>query len=210
MKKRILTALCCICLLSAGRAHAQWVVTDPGNLAQGIINAAKNIVHTSSTAGNMLNNFQETVKIYKQGKEYYDGLRKVKNLVRDARKVQQTVLMLGDISETYVTNFRKMLSDPNFTASELSAIASGYTRLLEEANGVLGELKNVVNITTMSMTDKDRMDIVDRCYKEMSRYRNLTSYYTNKNISVSYLRAKKKADTQRVINLYGKGAERYW
>lgn len=45
----------------------QWVVTDPGNLAQGIINAAKNIVHTSSTAGNMLNNFQETVKIYKQG-----------------------------------------------------------------------------------------------------------------------------------------------
>lgn len=54
------------------------------------------------------------------------------------------------------------------------------------------------------------MDIVDRCYKEMSRYRNLTSYFTNKNISVSYLRAKKKADTQRVINLYGKGAERYW
>ena len=137
-------------------------------------------------------------------------LRSVNNLVRDARKVQQTVLMLGDISETYVTNFRKMLTDPNFTASELSAIASGYTRLLEEANGVLGELKNVVNITTMSMTDKDRMDIVDRCYKEMSRYRNLTSYYTNKNISVSYLRAKKKADTQRVINLYGKGAERYW
>lgn len=153
---------------------------------------------------------QETVKIYEQGKKYYDALKSVNNLVRDARKVQQTVLMLGDISETYVTNFRKMLSDPNFTSSELSAIATGYTRLLEEANGVLGELKNVVNITTMSMTDKDRMDIVDRCYKEMSRYRNLTSYFTNKNISVSYLRAKKKADTQRVINLYGKGAERYW
>lgn len=73
MKKRILTALCCICLLSAGRAHAQWGVTDPGNLAQGIINAAKNIVHTSSTASNMVKNFQETVKIYQQGKEYYDG-----------------------------------------------------------------------------------------------------------------------------------------
>ncbi len=143
-------------------------------------------------------------------KKYYDALRSVNNLVRDARKVQQTVLMLGDISETYVTNFRKMLTDPNFTSSELSAIAAGYTRLLEEANGVLGELKNVVNITTMSMTDKDRMDIVDRCYKEMSRFRNLTAYYTNKNISVSYLRAKKKADTQRVVNLYGKGAQKYW
>lgn len=209
MKVKVLV-LCMGCFFFSLTAKAQWVVTDPTNLAQGIINAAKNIVQTSTTATNMVKNFQETVKIYQQGKEFYDGLRKVKNLVRDARKVQQTVLMLGDISETYVTNFRKMLTDPNFTASELSAIASGYTRILEEANGVLGELKNVVNITTMSMTDKDRMDIVDRCYKEMSRYRNLTSYFTNKNISVSYLRAKKKADTQRVINLYGKGAERYW
>ena len=68
-------------------AGAQWVVTDPGNTAQGIINAAKNIVHTSSTATNMANSFQETVKIYRQGKEYYDGLRKVKNLVRDARRM---------------------------------------------------------------------------------------------------------------------------
>ncbi len=34
----------CLCLLFAGRASAQWVVSDPGNLAQGIINASKNII----------------------------------------------------------------------------------------------------------------------------------------------------------------------
>lgn len=208
---RFIIPLIAVCLLlGTGRASAQWTVIDPSNIAQSIVNSSKELVQSTSTAKNMLNNFQETVKIYEQSKKYYDALKSVNNLVRDARKVQQTVLMLGDISETYVTNFRKMLTDPNFTSSELSAIAAGYTRLLEEANGVLGELKNVVNITTMSMTDKDRMDIVDRCYKEMSRFRNLTAYYTNKNISVSYLRAKKKADTQRVVNLYGKGAQRYW
>ena len=210
MKKRIMTALCCICLLSAGRAHAQWVVTDPGNLAQGIINAAKNIVHTSSTAGNMLNNFQETVKIYKQGKEYYDGLRKIKNLVRDARKVQQTILMVGDITDIYINNYQKMMHDDNFSVEELSAIGFGYTKLLEESNDVLTELKNVVNITTLSMTDKERMDVVERCYSKMKRYRNLVSYYTNKNISVSYLRAKKKNDLDRIMGLYGKSNEKYW
>ena len=208
--KYIMAALLMCLLLGAGRANAQWTVIDPSNIAQSIVNNSKSLVQESQTATHMVKSFQETVKIYEQGKKYYDALRSVNNLVRDARKVQQTVLMLGDISETYVTNFRKMLTDPNFTSSELSAIAAGYTRLLEEANGVLGELKNVVNITTMSMTDKDRMDIVDRCYKEMSRFRNLTAYYTNKNISVSYLRAKTKADTQRVVNLYGKGAQRYW
>ena len=205
-----MAALLMCLLFGAGRANAQWTVIDPSNIAQSIVNNSKSLVQESKTATHMVKSFQETVKIYEQGKKYYDALRSVNNLVRDARKVQQTVLMLGDISETYVTNFRKMLTDPNFTTSELSAIAAGYTRLLEEANGVLGELKNVVNITTMSMTDKDRMDIVDRCYKEMSRFRNLTAYYTNKNISVSYLRAKKKADTQRVVNLYGKGAQKYW
>lgn len=56
-----------LCLLLAGKANAQWVVTDPSNLAQGIINATKNIIHTSSTATNMINNFKETVKIYEQG-----------------------------------------------------------------------------------------------------------------------------------------------
>lgn len=209
MKKKILM-LCMGCFLVSLTAKAQWVVSDPGNLAQGIINAAKNIVHTSSTATNMANSFQETVKIYQQAKKYYDALQSVNNLVRDARKVQQTVLMLGDISGYYVNNFKKMLTDSNFTSSELSAIASGYTRILEEANGVLGDLKQVVNITTLSMTDKDRMDVVDDCYKEMKRLKNLTAYYTNKNISVSYLRAKKKADTQRVVSLYGDGSEKYW
>ena len=210
MKKRILTALCCICLLSAGRAHAQWVVTDPGNLAQGIINAAKNIVHTSSTAGNMLNNFQETVKIYKQGKEYYDGLRKVKNLVRDARKVQQTILMVGDITDIYVNSFERMLSDPYFTPEELSAIALGYTKLLEESAHLLNDLKTVVNENGLSMNDKERMDIIDRCYTDMMQYRSLVQYYTNKNIGVSYLRAKKRNDLDRVMALYDSPNERYW
>jgi hypothetical protein len=67
---------------------AQWVVSDPGNLAQGIINASKNIIHTSKTATNMVSNFQETVKIYQQGKKYYDALKSVNNLVKDAEGVK--------------------------------------------------------------------------------------------------------------------------
>ena len=209
MRTRILMMFT-LCLLFAGRANAQWVVTDPTNLAQGIINATKNIVHTSSTATNMINNFKETVKIYEQGKKYYDALKSVNNLVKDARKVQQTILMVGEITDIYVNNFQLMMRDESFTIKELGAIAFGYTKLLEESSDVLKEMKDVVNITTLSMTDKERMDVVDRCYNTMKRYRNLVSYYTNKNISVSYLRAKKKSDMDRVLSLYGSGSERYW
>ena len=194
----------------AGKANAQWVVTDPTNLAQGIINAAKNITQTTTTAKNMINNFNETVKIYEQGKKYYDALKQVNNLVKDGIKVKNTILMVGEISEMYVTSFQLMLQDENFTAEELSAIAFGYTKLLEESNNVLKEMKEVVNITTLQMTDKERMDVVDRCYNSIRRYRNMVSYYTNKNISVSYLRARKKNDVSRVMSLYGNANERYW
>ena len=198
------------CLLLAGTARAQWVVSDPGNLAQGIINASKNIIHTSKTATNMVANFQETVKIYEQGKKYYDALKSVNNLVKDGIKVKNTILMIGEISDIYVTNFQLMLRDENYTAEELSAIAFGYTKLLEESNNVLKEMKEVVNVTTLSMTDKERMDVVDRCYNRVRNYRNRVMYYTNKNISVSYLRAKKKNDMDRVLALYGSRSERYW
>ncbi|WP_337757984.1 DUF4141 domain-containing protein [Alistipes finegoldii] len=209
MKQRIIL-LFSACLLLAGTARAQWVVSDPGNLAQGIINASKNIIHTSKTAANMVSNFQETVKIYEQGKKYYDALKSVNNLVKDAIKVKNTILLIGDISDIYVTNFQLMLRDENYTPEELSAIAFGYTKLLEESNNILKEMKDVVNITTLQMTDKERMDVVDRCYNRVRRYRNLVMYYTNKNISVSYLRARKKNDMDRVLALYGSRNERYW
>lgn len=202
--------VCAVLSLAGLTTNAQWVVSDPGNLAQGIINASKNIVHTSSTASTMLNNFQETVKIYEQGRAYYDALKKVKNLLRDARKVQQTILMVGEITDIYVNNFQRMLSDPYFSPEELSAIAVGYTKLLEESASVLTDLKTVVNENGLSMGDKDRMDVIDKCYTRMHEYRGLVRYYTNKNIGVSYLRAKKKNDQDRVLSLYGTPGERYW
>ena len=194
----------------APTAKAQWVVTDPSNLAQGIVNTARQIVQTSTTATNMINNFKEVQKVYNQGKEYYDKLKAVNNLVKDARKVQQTVLLVGDVSEIYVKNFGKMMNDPNFNAQELSAIANGYSVLLNESVSLLKELKQIVNASTLSLNDKERMDIIDGVYKEVKEYHNLVRYFTNKNISVSYLRAKKANNSKRVLDLYGTADQKYW
>ena len=158
----------------------------------------------------MLSLLQETVKIYEQGKKYYDALKSVHNLVKDARKVQQTVLLVGEISDIYVNSFQKMLADGNYTTDELAAIASGYTKMLEESSGMLDELKTVVTQTGLSMTDKERMDLIDRIYRDVKNHRNLVRYYTNRNIGVSYLRAKEKNDTRRVLDLYGTDNQRYW
>ncbi len=210
MKKIMYLVCTAIMLAVAPSAKAQFVVTDPANLASGILNSANEIVQTSSTVSNVVKNFKEVEKVYKQGKEYYDKLQAINNLVKDARKVQQTVLLVGDVSEMYVTNFGKMMNDPNFSPQELVAIGNGYSALLNESGELLKELKQIVTSSSLSLNDKERMDIIDRVYNEVREYHSLVRYYTNKNISVSYLRAKKKNDAKRVLDLYGTANQKYW
>jgi conjugal transfer/entry exclusion protein len=210
MKKILFMVSAAIMLASAPSAKAQFVVTDPANLASGILNSANEIIQTSSTVSNVVKNFKEVEKVYKQGKEYYDKLQAINNLVKDARKVQQTVLLVGDVSEMYVQNFGRMLNDPNFSARELTAIAKGYSALLGESTELLKELKQIVTSSSLSLSDKERMDIIDRVYKEVKEYHSLVRYYTNKNISVSILRAKKQNSIKRVLELYGAPNQKYW
>lgn len=210
MKKLMFLVCTAIMLAATPSAKAQFVVTDPANLASGILNSANEIIQTSSTVSNVIKNFKEVEKVYKQGKEYYDKLQAVNNLVKDARKVQQTVLLVGDVSEMYVQNFGKMMNDPNFSAQELAAIANGYAALLNESTELLKELKQIVSSSGLSLNDKERMDIIDRVYKEVKEYHSLVRYYTNKNISISILRAKKQNNTKRVLELYGTPNQKYW
>lgn len=200
----------CLCLMGTGRANAQWVVSDPGNLAQSIINSAKEMVETAGTKANTLNGFLETKKVFEQGKAYYDALKSVHDVVKGGAKVAKSIGLVMEISETYVDNYQKMLSDGNYTPEELAAISSGYAMLIDESSDVLQDLKNVVNVTGMSLTDAERLAMIENAYRNLLSYRNLVRYYTNKTISVSYLRARKKNDMDRVMALYGTPNEKYW
>ena len=159
----------------------------------------------------MIKSLQESIKIYNQGKAYYDALKTVHNIVKDARKVKLTIEMVSEITDIYVSGFNRMVSDRNFSADELAAISAGYARLLEEGGALVTELKNIVTSGNgLSMSDKERMDVVDEIYTRMVRYRNLTRYFTDKTISVSFIRSQRSGDAARVQALYGKPNERYW
>lgn len=205
--KRIFLCLIVAMSMFSFQAKAQWTVVDPTNLVQNIRSA----VQSTTTATNMVKNLQESVKIYKQGKEYYDALKSVNNLIKDARKVKKTIEMVSEITDIYVNGFNKMVGDPNFTANELVAISGGYAKLLEEGGSLVTDLKNIVTGGNgLSLSDKERMEVIDDVYNKMLEYRNLTKYYTQKSISVSFIRAKEKNDTDRVLSLYGNPSERYW
>ena len=199
--------MCLVLACFTQRAAAQWTVIDPSHLVQNI----KSAVQSSTTASNMIKSLQESVKIYNQSKAYYDALKSVHDIIKDARKVKLTIEMVSEITDIYMSGFNRMVTDRNFTPGELAAISAGYARLLEEGGALVTELKNIVTSGNgLSLSDKERMDVVDQIYTRMLRYRNLTRYYTDKAISVSFLRSQSKGDAARVQALYGKPSERYW
>ena len=199
--------MCLVLACFTQRAAAQWTVIDPSNLVQNI----KSAVQSSTTASNMIKSLQESVKIYNQSKAYYDALKSVHDIIKDARKVKLTIEMVSEITDIYMSGFNRMVTDRNFTPGELAAISAGYARLLEEGGALVTELKNIVTSGNgLSLSDKERMDVVDQIYTRMLRYRNLTRYYTDKAISVSFLRSQSKGDAARVQALYGRPSGRYW
>lgn len=205
--KKILLSLIVLAVCGTYQAKAQWAVIDPSNLAQNILTVGK----TGTTAANVINSFKEMQKIYSQGKEYYDKLQAVHNIIKDARKVKETVAMVSEISQIYSTNFNKMLSDKNFTVAELEAISNGYTILLKQSGNLISDIKDLVSGSNgLSMTDAERMDLIDKIYTKMVEYRNLTRYFSKKSISVSFIRSQEKGDMERVRALYGDPSERYW
>ena len=60
------------------------------------------------------------------------------------------------------------------------------------------------------MNDHERMQQIDHIYTTLREYRSLVSYYTRKNISVSFVRAREKGELSEVKSLYGNLACRYW
>ena len=119
------------------------------------------------TKANTLNGFLETQKIFQQSKQFYDALKSVHDVVKGGVKVGKSIALVAEISEIYVRNFQNMLADPNFTADELAAISSGYAMLLDESSDVLQDLKNVVNVTGMSLSDAERLAVIDRAYNSL-------------------------------------------
>lgn len=205
MKRWIITV--CLCLIGfTYQAHAQWTVIDPSNLTQNI----RNVIQSSTTASNMVKSLQESVKIYQQSKAYYDALKSVSNLVKDARKVKLTIEMVSEITDIYVS-LQQDVCRPELHGGRAAAISAGYARLLVEGGALVTELKTVVTGGNgLSLSDKERMEIIDQVYNRMLRYRNLTRYFTRKTISVSYIRSRDKGDASRVLSLYGSPNERYW
>ncbi|RNI24113.1 hypothetical protein [Rufibacter latericius] len=184
-------------------ASAQFVVADPTAFTQRALQQITNITEQIQQKYELVRTFQETSKIYNQGKEWYDGLKRVSTTVAEYQKIYETLQLTAEIVDLYGTNISRFRMDKNFSPAEVDYITDGYGKLLAESSRLVDDLNLGAKASSLSLTDKERLDMINTTFEKVRQHKALVQYYTNKNISVSYLRAKKKNNTEGVLRLYG-------
>lgn len=164
MKKIKQLLLLFIFSLSGVNLYAQWVVHDPGALAQSILNYAQHC----NTVANTLDEITETNKIFQQGKEYYESLRNVHHLIKDGRKVKDCVTISLNLVDEYSKTRRVISSDPYFTAYQIEVFNRQQSNLITAVANVISDMNNIVINTGMSLSDKERLDAIDSYYTRLS------------------------------------------
>jgi hypothetical protein len=187
-------------------AAAQFVVADPTAFSQRAMQQIINLTEQIQQKYELVRQYQETSKIYNQGKAWYDGLRRVNQTVAEYKRIYETLELTAEIVDIYATNVTKFRIDKNFQPEEVQYMLDMYGKLLGESSRLVDDLNLGAKASSLSLTDKERLDLINQTYEKVRQHKALVQYFTNKNISVSYLRAKKRNDTNSVLRLYGLAA----
>ena len=125
-------------------------------------------------------------------KNTLDGFMEAQKIFQQGKKYYDALKAVHDVVKGGI----KVKKSIELVAEISEIYVRNYQNMLADPNYTPDELTAI--------------SVINNAYKSLLNYRNLVNYYTRKNISVSYLRAKKKNDTDRVLALYGSADERYW
>lgn len=186
---KIVIMLTCV----IGQVHAQFVVTDPGSLAQSILNYAQHV----NTVSNTLEEIEESSKIFEQGKKYYDSLQSVHHLIKDGRKVKDCVTLSMNLINDYNKTRNKISSDSYYTTGQIDVYNRQQSSIMTSVANVIADMNNIVVSTGMSLSDKERLDAIDSYYSRLAALSN-KSYRLNQQILGESMAVKQRKEQKRL------------
>jgi hypothetical protein len=135
--------------------------------------------------------------------EYFQELKDVKAVVSGYHKVTEIVEREEQIVAAYQKGVAAVQQDKHFTAAELGQIETVYGGILAESAKNLTALTTVLETLVTSMSDQQRLTVIDQASAGMDKnYRDLEAY-TNQNALLSLQRAKDENDIAVIKTLYG-------
>lgn len=151
-----------------------------------------------------LNEISEwTEKQRKLYDDYFQELRKVKNLISTYKKTKGIITRQVQLVEEYKKAWNLLRQDKHFSAQELDYMYKVYTGILDESLKNLDQLFLVTNAFATQMTDGKRLELIHTASDNLEK--NLTDMrgFNNRNYRISLSRADDITQAEMLKKLYG-------
>jgi hypothetical protein len=143
---------------------------------------------------------QKTKDIYE---EYYKELATVKEIISDYDKIKRLVQMQASIVSQYNSAYALFKRDKHFSVTEINYMANVYSGILDQSLKNLDQALLVVSSLTTSMTDAQRLNIINGASRGMQKNYDDLKRFNNQNIGLSLERGAADGDIESVKMLYG-------
>lgn len=135
--------------------------------------------------------------------QYYNELASVKEIISGYDKMKSLVQMQSRIVSGYQRAYGLFKKDKHFSLRELDYMYNVYSGILDQSLKNLEQALLVVSALTTSMTDAQRMHIIDEVARNMQTNYDDLRQFNQQNILLSLERAGSVQDLENVKSLYG-------
>ncbi len=135
--------------------------------------------------------------------DYYKELETVKNIISDYDKIKGLVEMQSRIVSEYNSAYALFKQDKHFSVTELDYMANVYSGILDQSLKNLDQALLVINSLTISMTDAQRLNIINGASVGMQKNYDDLRRFNNQNVQLSLQRGVAEGNIDEVKSLYG-------
>jgi hypothetical protein len=165
-------------------------------------NAEKEITNVMSEL--QLNDITDWVQKQKDlYQEYYDELATVKDLISGYDRLKGLVQMQGRIVSEYESAYNLFKQDKHFTGAELDFMFNIYSGIVDQSLKNLDQALLVVSSLETSMTDAERINIIESASNRMQKNYDDLRRINNQTIQLRLKRSQSKEDIESVKKIYG-------
>jgi hypothetical protein len=215
MKKIML--IVCIWMGSMEITHAQ---TPWQEIIKAVINAADLVIQQVQNETIVLQNAEKEITnvmskleldditdwVQRQKdlyEEYYNELATVKDLISGYDRLKNLIAMQGRIVSEYESAYKLFRQDKHFTGTELDFMFNTYSGIADQSLKNLDQAMLVVSSLETSMTDAERIKIIESASGGMQKNYDDLRRFNTQNIHLSLQRSKSEEDIRSVKQLYG-------
>lgn len=135
--------------------------------------------------------------------DYFDELHRVRSIIAYYRKIKSITDKQVKIVAQYKKAYALFRQDSHFSEREIEYMGKVYSGIFDESLKNLDQLFLVINSFATTMTDAERLEIIDKVSDNIDQNYYDLQVFNNENKLMSLQRAKSAQEVQAVKALYG-------